>query len=131
MYNVKVYQRNTESAVSVSKNFKASEYACHDGSNAIFIADELAILVQKIRDAAKAPVTINSGYRTPSHNKANGGAENSMHLFGCAADLSCPKLPMSDFRIIVNSVMGNKGGVGYYKSFIHVDCRSTPSRWNG
>lgn len=37
----------------------------------------------------KEPIMINSGYRSPSVNKAAGGAATSNHLFGCAADIKC------------------------------------------
>ena len=35
------------------------------------------------------PIIINSGYRSPAVNKAVGGAQNSNHLTGCAADIRC------------------------------------------
>ena len=35
------------------------------------------------------PIIINSGYRSPQVNKAVGGAPNSNHLTGCAADIRC------------------------------------------
>ena len=41
------------------------------------------------------PRTINSGYRTPMHNKAVKGRPGSRHMFGDAADLqngSCPRI---------------------------------------
>ena len=33
------------------------------------------------------PIIINSGFRSPSVNKAVGGAPNSNHLMGCAVDI--------------------------------------------
>lgn len=35
------------------------------------------------------PIIINSGYRSPAVDKAVGGAQNSNHLTGCAADIRC------------------------------------------
>ena len=35
------------------------------------------------------PIIINSGYRSPAVNKTVGGAQNSNHLTGCAADIRC------------------------------------------
>lgn len=36
------------------------------------------------------PILITSGYRCPALNEACGGAENSAHLSGLAADFVCP-----------------------------------------
>lgn len=36
------------------------------------------------------PIRINSGYRSPSLNRAIGGARSSAHLDGYAADFVCP-----------------------------------------
>jgi hypothetical protein len=36
------------------------------------------------------PVLISSGYRNEALNEAVGGAENSAHLLGCAADFTVP-----------------------------------------
>ncbi|VVE77373.1 D-Ala-D-Ala carboxypeptidase family metallohydrolase [Pandoraea sputorum] len=36
------------------------------------------------------PITISSGYRSPDLNRAVGGAHNSAHLCGLAADFICP-----------------------------------------
>ena len=33
------------------------------------------------------PIRINSGYRSPQHNRKIGGAANSNHLTGCACDI--------------------------------------------
>lgn len=43
--------------------------------------------LQPLRDALNVPVIINSGYRSPEVNKAVGGATNSSHLRGLAADI--------------------------------------------
>ncbi len=36
------------------------------------------------------PITVNSGFRSIAHNAAIGGASDSMHLYGTAADLNVP-----------------------------------------
>jgi len=36
------------------------------------------------------PITVNSGFRSIAHNAAVGGASDSMHLYGTAADLDVP-----------------------------------------
>ena len=39
--------------------------------------------------AGEEPIIINSGYRSPEVNQRCGGARNSNHLTGCAADIRC------------------------------------------
>jgi len=43
-------------------------------------------VLQPLRDYI-GPVNVSSGYRCPELNKAVGGAKNSQHLFGQAADI--------------------------------------------
>lgn len=44
-------------------------------------------LLDPIREKLGGPVKVTSGYRNPKLNSAVGGAKNSNHLFGCAADI--------------------------------------------
>ena len=51
----------------------------------------LLVLVEKlldpIREAWGEPIVVSSGYRCPELNTLVGGAKNSHHLLGCAADI--------------------------------------------
>lgn len=47
-------------------------------------------VLEKIRNHFGRPLTVNSGYRGPKLNKAIGGAKNSQHLTGQAADIEIP-----------------------------------------
>lgn len=52
---------------------------------------ETAVLLEKVRRlCGDNPVLISSGYRCPELNAAVGGADNSAHLYGCAADFTIP-----------------------------------------
>jgi len=44
-------------------------------------------VLQPLRDALGTPVNLNSGYRCPSLNRSIGGAKNSQHMSGHAADI--------------------------------------------
>ena len=52
----------------------------------------IAALVDKVldplREAWGKPITVTSGYRCPELNRRVGGVSGSMHLTGCAADIS-------------------------------------------
>ena len=45
-------------------------------------------ILQPIRDAWRSPIVVNSGFRSEAVNKAVGGAKNSQHRLGEAADIS-------------------------------------------
>ncbi|WP_104655098.1 D-Ala-D-Ala carboxypeptidase family metallohydrolase [Ralstonia insidiosa] len=51
------------------------------------------------------PITVSSGYRSPDLNRAVGGAANSAHLRGLAADFICPAYgnPLSICKAIAAS----------------------------
>lgn len=57
--------------------------------------NELGVLLDKIRSNWGSPIRVTSGYRCPELNKKVGGAKNSAHLYGYAADLQ--PLRVSDF----------------------------------
>lgn len=44
--------------------------------------------LDKVREMWGKPIGVNSGYRSPELNRAVGGAKNSQHLRGEAADIS-------------------------------------------
>ena len=132
--SVKVYSRAKDGlklVVSNCKNFKVNEFACSDGSDVVFISPDLVKILQQVRDHFKAPVSINSGYRTVTKNKAVGGATYSQHLYGMAADIVVQGVEPKKVYAYVDSLLPYTGGVGLYKTFVHVDVRKTKSRWNG
>ena len=117
--------------VSTCPNFKVNEFACTDGSDPVFIAPELVKVLQKIRNHFGKPVTINSGYRTVTKNKAVGGATYSQHLYGTAADITVKGVAPAKVAAYAETLLVGKGGIGIYDSFVHIDVREVRSRWNG
>ena len=89
-------------------------------------------IADKIREKIGKPITINSGLRCKTHNANVGGVSNSQHLYGNAADLGCPSgCTPAQMASIAEDIMGDTGGIGIYSWGIHIDTRSTKSRWNG
>ena len=103
------------------KHFKLEEFDSPDelGSGAKMNEDLLTML-DSVRDKFKKPITINSGYRTVSHNKKVGGKRTSSHLNGLAVDISC-RTSSDRFELlnILREVGFNRIGMG--STFIHVD----------
>ena len=131
---VKVYSRakdGLKKVVNTCPNFKVNEFACSDGSDPVFISPDLVKLLQQIRDHFGAPVTINSGWRSSTKNKAVGGAAQSQHLYGLAADITVKGVAPKKVYAYVDSLLPHSGGVGLYSTFVHVDVRKVKSRWNG
>ena len=67
-------------------------------------------VLQPIRDAWKAPLIVTSGFRCEKLNNAVGGAKNSQHKFGEAADFKATK-PQDNgklYRLIQSMVNSGK-----------------------
>lgn len=120
---IKVYSLKADENKAVSANFKIREFACKDKSDIIvvheaFVQDKL----QKIRSHFNAAVTFNSAYRTPDHNRKEGGAPNSYHIKGRAFDIVVKgKTPAEVARYAAS--IGIKGII-QYNTFVHVDSRA-------
>lgn len=69
---VKQYSKKNDGNIFLTPNFKVREFACKDGTDKVLIDLELISLLQLIRDFMGSPITINSGYRTASHNRKVG-----------------------------------------------------------
>lgn len=81
------YKKKQE--IQLSKNFTSDEFdcKCKGYCSKTEIDPKLVEYLQKIRDYFGKPVIINSAYRCEKHNKAVGGASQSRHKFGQAADI--------------------------------------------
>lgn len=126
---VKVYSKAKDGNTKLSTNFKVKEFACLDGTDTIFVSDELVKVLQKVRDNFGQPVVINSAYRTEVHNKKVGGSANSQHKYGMAADIRINGVSPKTIATYINKLMPNSGGIGVYTSFVHIDVRAKKSRW--
>ena len=131
MATIHAYSKKTDGNKRLSTNFRVKEFACTDGTDPIFISHELVSILQKIRTNFGKPVFITSAYRTVSKNKAVGGEAYSKHLYGMAADIKVNGVSPKMVADYAETLMPNKGGIGIYSTFVHIDVRDTKSRWNG
>lgn len=129
--SVKVYSLAKDGNKALSANFKVKEFKCQDGSDVVLIHPELVTVLQKVRTHFARPVTINSAYRTPSHNKKVGGETFSRHQYGTAADIVVTGVAPKKVAAFVETLLPGKGGIGIYPTFTHVDTRQKKSRWDG
>ena len=91
---------------------------------------ELLWVCNEIRRRLGVPVYVNSGVRCVQHNAAVGGATNSNHLYGKAADLRSSKSPQEMYRV-ADEVLGNTGELGLYSWGIHIAVNCKYSRFTG
>lgn len=127
--SVKTYFKSKDGNIYLSKNFQVKEFACKDGSDKILIDTDLVDILQKVRDHFNKPVTLNSAYRNATYNRKIGGVSNSQHVYGTAADTVVKGISPLEVAQYVEYLMPNKGGIGQYSNFTHIDVRSNRSRW--
>ena len=112
--------------VRLSQDFYEDEFECQCGKcdssgkmNRAFIAR-----LQALRTAFGRPIRITSGYRCPEHNRAVGGAPNSNHLRGIAADIAMTS-SVDRYKLLKLAIATECSGVGVAKNFVHLDLRTS------
>ncbi|MCM3180532.1 D-Ala-D-Ala carboxypeptidase family metallohydrolase [Cytobacillus horneckiae] len=115
-----------------TKHFSYSEFHSKDGSgfkngkvSEATVRENVRRLMYKLEavrvKAGNKPITINSGFRSVSHNSNVGGASNSQHMYGIAADINISGLSTNT----VKNYAKTAGFSGMYNEsgFVHVDSR--------
>lgn len=122
------------------KNFKLSEFFASSTADKNGIKNEpsldekatverninllVAYVLDPVRDILHTPIIITSGYRNSQVNKLVGGANNSQHMSGCAADFHVQGFTSSMMRNVFIYIYDNMDfdQLIYYrnKNIIHV-----------
>ena len=123
----------------ITRNFSWEEFNSKDGAGMppqvrANVKELVEKALQPLRDFS-GPLAISSGYRSPEHNRAVGGAPDSYHVKGLAADFT----PLNKEIAEVWEFMERDwpGGLGLYRErgFIHIDARhregAESARWEG
>lgn len=113
-------------ATKDGKYFKIKEFVCR-GSGENEIQQELIDRLDKLREEFGQSIRVTSGYRSPEYNKKIGGAPNSTHMLGIAADLAARDLDRL-YELAQKYFMAV--GDGRKKGFIHIDLRQELRRWS-
>lgn len=94
--------------LQITKNFAVDEFLASDTAARMgyqFTLDRyerenierlVKTCLQPARDALDVPFIITSGYRPVWLNGLIGGAANSRHMFGCAADFKVAQMPLKE-----------------------------------
>ena len=121
----------------LSNNFQLSEFASKCGRpTPLEVVERLQVLAQNLqvlRDEVKRPIRINSGYRSPQHNRKVGGATKSRHVVGDAADIVVTSMTPTEVAATIERLISEgkmmQGGLKAYVTFCHYDCRGVRARW--
>lgn len=115
----------------LSKDFRRAEFTCHCGCGFDTPDSALVAGLQELRDALGRMVTINSACRCAQHNKKVGGVPDSQHVYGKAADIVVQGMsPQDVLRAAEGIDVFERGGIGVYDTFVHVDVRGKRARWD-
>jgi uncharacterized protein YcbK (DUF882 family) len=126
--------------MNITEHFSLREFHCKDGTPypLEWIKTRLKPLCEAleiIRKVTGKPLVILSGYRTKEWNKKVGGANESYHTKGMAADFTPVGFDIVRLGNIIDTYQKNgvlpRGGlhVDKEKNFIHIDIRGKIARW--
>lgn len=122
----------------LAPHFSTGELASK-GNGDCYVARELLAALEQLRTFLGHPLHIIDAYRDPAHNRSVGGAADSMHLYGLAADIG----PVCSWAAVAR--LGLFSGIGdRHGAISHVDLRhlagdrnhtpqatpSAPARWS-
>ena len=121
----------------LTNNFTLQEFNSKCGrdipNNVLPNIIQLAKNLQVLRDAVGKSISITSGYRSPQHNKKIGGAKDSQHVKGMAADIKVAGMTPKEVALVIEGLIESgkmkQGGIGIYASWVHYDIRGTKARW--
>jgi uncharacterized protein YcbK (DUF882 family) len=109
----------------LSAHFSRAEFKCRHCGHLHGPALALVAVLERIRSISGKPLTVVSGYRCPVHNRAVGGAINSRHLHGDAADIPRGRATLAQARAAGAVGVGTSG-----EWATHVDVRpGGPAHW--
>jgi uncharacterized protein YcbK (DUF882 family) len=121
----------------ITNNFSLEEFNSKCGreipNNVLPNIIQLAKNLQVLRDSLGKTISITSGYRSPQHNKKIGGAKDSQHVKGMAADIKVSGMTPKEVALVIEGLIEQgkmkQGGIGIYPSWVHYDVRGTKARW--
>lgn len=106
----------------LSPHFSRWEFRDHRTGELQGPDPELVQVLERIRAIRPGPLRIVSGYRTPATNRSVGGARQSQHLMGRAADIPSGRCTVEE------AIRCGARGIGHCHGWVvHVDVRPARS----
>jgi uncharacterized protein YcbK (DUF882 family) len=110
----------------LSPHFSRSEFRDKRTGACVGPDRRLVDVLERIRALTGNPLVITSGYRSPTTNRAVGGAKLSQHLYGRAADIPAGRATVAQAAAAGAVGIGERDGWA-----VHVDVRpGGPARWS-
>lgn len=75
--------------------------------------------LEKVRELVGAPISVSSGYRSPELNKSVGGAKDSAHTKGLAADITTNSLTPKALGLLIKASHIEYDQLIYEGTWIH------------
>ena len=117
---------------AISEHFSQSELDCkckREDCLWTYIDTDLIDGLEELRQKT-GPLIVTSAYRCSSHNDAIEGKPGSMHLLGKAADVRSQIISADKIASYAEKILlFTNGGIGYGKTFTHIDVRGYRARW--
>ena len=117
----------------MARYFEDGEFACkHCGDLPEAGMDQrLMEVLDRLREKIGEPLTVSSGYRCQTHNRRVGGAPNSYHTRGMAADVYINSDNFSVHQIKQMALESGADTAVAYPSegFVHIDMRGYSADW--
>jgi hypothetical protein len=128
--------------VNLSPHFSLSEFLRSetaarfdiDMSPTLEVAENLTKLcvsvLEPIRAAAGVPIIVTSGYRPRALNELIGGAKQSDHIFGKAADIHAIGMPLAELERVVRRIAPDiplQKAIVEFGQWLHVSVSTEPT----
>ena len=119
----------------LSPHFKRAEFSCQGASccwHSSPVNERLIKALEGLRILLQAPITITSGFRCNRHNTNIGGAADSYHTLGMAADIKVQGYSPAGIAALAEDIPDFRaGGIGIYSGWVHLDVRTSgAARWD-
>ena len=115
--------------MKLSVHFARREFACACGCGFDTIDAATLEILEAVRRHFGRPVIVTSAARCREHNASVGGAPQSQHLYGRAADIKVQDHPAMAVADFIEETFPH-ASIGRYLTFTHVDTRTEgPVEW--
>ncbi|MBR9699081.1 DUF882 domain-containing protein [Candidatus Woesearchaeota archaeon] len=111
----------------LTEHFSVKEFMCKDGCRNFRLMPELLFKLEALRKRTGKSIKVNSGCRCAVNNAKAGGADDSQHMKGTAADVIIKGMTVPQMAALAEQF--GFGGIGIYTDRIHIDTRKGKARW--